>query len=161
MLCLMDFKSIAEYNSIVHKICSKLQFCNQPMDDAEKIEKTLSTFLPTNRQLQQQYCCHNYTKYSALIYDLLQAEKICPVGTSPLSEVHYNSQNTQKKFYGKKFKKNSKGKWNNNRQNYKASKGHNKGKSTQKDNSQDCQRCGCHNHNTRRCHIPRYLVELY
>jgi hypothetical protein len=79
-----------------------------------------------------------------------------------LPEVHYNSQNTQKKFGGKKFKQNFKGKWNNNRQNYKASnKGQNKGKSTKKDNSQVCQRYGCHNHNTRKCHIPTRLVELY
>ena len=71
----MDFKSIAEYNSAVHKICSKLRFCDQPIDDAEKIEKTLSTFLLANRILQQQYRRHKYTKYSDLIYDLLQAEK--------------------------------------------------------------------------------------
>jgi len=46
---IMDFKSVAEYNSVVHKICSKLRFCDQQIDDAEKIEKTLSTFLPANR----------------------------------------------------------------------------------------------------------------
>jgi hypothetical protein len=54
------------------------------------------------------------------------------VGISPLPEVHYNSQNTQKKFGSKKFKHNFKRKWNNIRQNYKASKGHNKGKSLKK-----------------------------
>ena len=86
---------------------------------------------------------------------------MCPVGTSPMPEVHFNIQNNNKKFGGKKFKQNFKGKWNNNRQNYKASKGHNKEKSTQKYNSQVCQRCGCHNHNTRRCHIPGHLVKLY
>ena len=56
LLRLMDLKSIAEYNSAVHKICSKLHFCDQPVNDADKIEKTLSTFLPANRLLQQQYC---------------------------------------------------------------------------------------------------------
>ena len=75
LLHLMDFKSVAEYNSAIHKICSKLRFCDQPIDDAEKIEKTLSTFLPANRLLQQQYRCHNYAKYSDLIHNLLQAEK--------------------------------------------------------------------------------------
>jgi len=35
-----------------------------------------------------------------------------PVDASPLPQIHYNSQNTQKKFGGKKFKKNFKGKWN-------------------------------------------------
>ena len=41
LLHLMDFKSVAEYNSAVHKICSKLHFCNQPVNDAENIEKTI------------------------------------------------------------------------------------------------------------------------
>jgi hypothetical protein len=130
------------------------------------IKKTLSIFLPANR-----YHRHKYTKYSDLTNDLLQAEKhdefltknhkMCIVGASLMPEVHFNVQNNNKKFGGKKFKKNCKEKWNNNRQNYKASKGHKKGKITQKDNSQVCKRCGCHNHNTRRCHIPRHLVELY
>jgi hypothetical protein len=73
LLRLMDFKSIVEYNSAVHKICTKLRFCNQPLDDVEMIEKTLSTFLPANWILQQQYRRHKCTKYSDLIYDLLQA----------------------------------------------------------------------------------------
>jgi hypothetical protein len=49
---LMDFKSVLEYNSVVHKICTKLHFCNKPLDDAEMVEKTLSTFLPANMILQ-------------------------------------------------------------------------------------------------------------
>jgi hypothetical protein len=46
LLRLMDFKSVAEYNSVIHKICTKLRFYNQPLDDAKMIEKTLSTFSP-------------------------------------------------------------------------------------------------------------------
>jgi hypothetical protein len=117
----MDFKSVAEYNSAVHKICTKLHFCNQPLDDAEMIEKTLFTFLPANRMLQLQYRHHKYTKYFDLIYDLLQAEKhdelltknhqMRPVGVAPLSEVHFNAQNNNKRFSGKKSKRNFKGKW--------------------------------------------------
>jgi hypothetical protein len=143
MLHLMDIKFVAEYNSAVHKICSKLQFCNQHIDNAEKIEKILSTFLLANRLLQQQYRRHKYIKYSNLTYDLLQAEKydelltknhlISPRDASPMPEVHFNIQNNNKKFGGKKLKKNFKGKWNKNRQNYMASKGHNKGKGTEKD----------------------------
>uniref|UniRef100_K3Y219 Retrotransposon Copia-like N-terminal domain-containing protein n=1 Tax=Setaria italica TaxID=4555 RepID=K3Y219_SETIT len=96
VLHLMDFKSVAEYNYAVHKICSKLRFCNQPLDDAEMIEKTLSTFLPANRILQQQYRRYNYTKYSDLIYDLFKAEKhdelltknhqLRPMGVAPPPE---------------------------------------------------------------------------
>jgi hypothetical protein len=66
LFCLMDFKSIAEYNSVVHKICSKIQFFDQPLNDAEKMEKMLSTFLPTNRLFQQQYRGHNYANILTL-----------------------------------------------------------------------------------------------
>jgi len=55
LLHLMNFKSVAEYNSDVHKICSKLHFCDQPVNDAKHIVKILSRFLPANRLLQQQY----------------------------------------------------------------------------------------------------------
>jgi hypothetical protein len=113
------------------KICTKLRFCNQPLDDAEMIEKTLSTFLPANRILQQQYRRHKYTKYSDIIYDLLQAKKhdelltknhqMHPVGAAPLPEVHFNAQNINRKFSGKKFKWNLKGKWK--KQNFKKGKG--------------------------------------
>jgi len=174
LLRLMDFKSIAEYNSAVHRICSKLHFCEQPIDDAEKIEKTLSTFLPENRLLQQQYRRHNYAKYSDLIHDLSQAEKhdelltknhqMRPVGAKALPEIFY-TQNNQKKFGGKKFKRNFRGKWNKRNKHFKG-KGFNKGKGIFKnnnsnDNSQVCQKCGCHNHTTKKCHTAKHLVELY
>ena len=71
----MNFKSITEYYSAVLKICCKLQFCDQTIDDAEIVEKTLSTFFPSNRLLQQQYHRHNNAKYSDLIHVLLQVEK--------------------------------------------------------------------------------------
>ena len=111
----MDFKSVGEYNSAVHKICSKLRFCDEPVSDEDLVEKTLFTFLPANRILQQQYWNGKYTKYSSLIHDLAQAEKhdelstknhqMRPSGTAPLPEVHFNVQNN-KKYGGKKNKKN-------------------------------------------------------
>src|SRR5438128_1945580 len=55
LIRLMDFKSVGEYDSAVHKICSKLYFCDEPISNADLIEKTLFTFLPANRLLQQQY----------------------------------------------------------------------------------------------------------
>jgi len=51
-LRLQDFKSVADYNHAVHKICSKLKFCEKEPTDADKIEKTLSTMLPSDRVLQ-------------------------------------------------------------------------------------------------------------
>jgi hypothetical protein len=53
-LRLQDFRFIGEYNHEVHKISSKLRFCGKEPSDAENIEKTLSTMLPSERLLQQQ-----------------------------------------------------------------------------------------------------------
>jgi hypothetical protein len=89
------------------------------------------------------------------------------MGVSPLPEVHYNSRNTQKKFGGKKFKKNFKKKWNNKiKHHYQKNKNSYKGKVTLKKNfhhknSQVCRRCDCHNHITKKSHTTKHLVELY
>jgi hypothetical protein len=59
LLCLQDFKSVADYNHVVHRICSKLKFCEKEPTDTDKIEKTLSAMLSSDRVLQQQYRAHN------------------------------------------------------------------------------------------------------
>jgi hypothetical protein len=101
-LRLQDFKTIDEYNHVVHKICSKLRFCKNEPSEAEKIEKTLSTMLPSERIITQQYREKNFTVYSSLIQTLKQAEKNHeltvwnsnqrPLGTAPLPEVHANEK---------------------------------------------------------------------
>ena len=73
-LRLQDFKSVVDSNHVVHKICSKLKFCEKEPTDADKIEKTLSAMLPSDRVLQQQYQAKNYQVYSQLIHTLAQAE---------------------------------------------------------------------------------------
>ena len=127
-LRLHDFTSVGEYNNEVHKISSKLRFCGKEPTDAEKIEKTLSTMLPSDRILQQQYRARDYQVYSDLIHILLQAEKHdeplvkngsqCPVGSQPLPEVHMNVVNGRKfddGFKGKPSNFNGKRKRNQNR----------------------------------------------
>jgi hypothetical protein len=111
-LRLQDFKSMADYNHVVHRICSKLKFCEKEPTDTDKIEKTLSTILPSDRVLQQQYRAKNYQLYSHLIHTLTQAEKHDelllknhhkrPVGSAPLPEVHnvHKSNRNKKKFNG-------------------------------------------------------------
>ena len=47
-----DFKSVNEYNNAMHKLNSKLKFCEKEPSDVEKIEKILSTMLPTHMILQ-------------------------------------------------------------------------------------------------------------
>jgi hypothetical protein len=173
-LRLQDFKTVGDYNHVVHRIATKLQFCEKTLSDADKIEKTLSTMLPAERILQQQYREKNYTVYSELIQTLLQAEKHHeltvwnskqrPLGSAPLPEVHANAQgkpkfdgsfkNNQKGFHGKiKHRRNKK----------KKSRVSNKGKhSFKKQNDKPiCQKCGCYSHETKKCRTPSHLVDLY
>ncbi|XP_015629521.1 uncharacterized protein [Oryza sativa Japonica Group] len=148
-LRLQDFKTVAEYNRAVHNICSRLKFCEQEPTEAEKIEKTLSTMLPEDRILTQQYRANNFQKHSLLIHTLTQAERHHelslknaqqrPPGSAPLPEVHFNVQNNAKNKKG--FKGNSsnnpknltgKRKRNNNRRKFKSrKKGKGKGKAPQ------------------------------
>jgi hypothetical protein len=49
---LQDFKSIEDYNHVIHKVCAKLRFCEKEPSEDDKIEKTLQTMLPSDRVLQ-------------------------------------------------------------------------------------------------------------
>ena len=168
---LQDFKSIGDYNHAVHKICAKLRFCNKEPDDEEKIEKTISSMLPSDRILQQQYRKNAYTTYPALIHDLLQAEKHDelsmkihrqrPVGSAPLPEVNYaqgktstgpKDQNKNDQGGKRKRKRNKKGK--------KKVQGKEKGNSKAQ-NDTKCRKCGMYKHSTRKCRTPKHLVDLY
>uniref|UniRef100_A0ACD5ZI53 Uncharacterized protein n=1 Tax=Avena sativa TaxID=4498 RepID=A0ACD5ZI53_AVESA len=168
-----DFKSVGDYNHEVHKISSKLRFCEKEPTDAEKIEKTLSTMLPSERLLQQQYRARDYQVYSDLIHILLQAEKHDellakngsqrPIGSQPLPEVHMNVAN------GRKFG----GAFNGNQSNFKGKRKRNRnmkprnsdrGKGTAKpkyDKTKLCDKCGCYTHPTNKCKIPKHLAILY
>lgn len=173
-LRLQDFKSIGDFNHAVHKICSKLRFCEKEPSDADKIEKTLSTMFPADRVLQQQYRARNYQNYTDLIHVLLQAEKHDelllrnhhqrPVGSAPLPEVHHNDQHSKKFNGSKNHPKNFQGKSNqkrNKKRNFRAS---DQGKGNFKpkfDKSKACQKCGCYNHITKKCRTPRHLINLY
>ena len=80
-----------------------MKFCEQEPTEAEKIEKTLSTMLPEDRILTQQYRANNFQKHSLLIHTLTQAERHHelslknaqqrPPGSTPLPEVHFSVQN--------------------------------------------------------------------
>jgi hypothetical protein len=172
-LRLQDFKSVADYNHAVHKICSKLKFCEKEPTDADKIEKTLSTMLPADRVLQQQYRASNYTVYSQLIHTLTQAEKHDellmknhhkrPVGATPLPEVH----NVQNNVKNKKFKGSTSGGPKNKPEKRKFNKkqkpnGKNKQKGEGKSkNDNKCHRCGTYSHFAKDCRTPKHLVALY
>jgi hypothetical protein len=46
-LRLQDFKSVAEYNSALFKISSKLKLCGENITDEDMLERTFSTFHPS------------------------------------------------------------------------------------------------------------------
>jgi hypothetical protein len=161
-LRLQDYKSIRDYNHVVHKICAKLWFCEKEPSDKDKIEKTLTTMLPSDRVLKHQYRAQNYQRYSELIHDLLLAEKHdeftmrnhhqCPIDMAPLPEVNYSSKGKEKtddvklsKNVGK-FKKGKK---------HKHKKNKSKDQSSKKGNKfVKCHHYGGANHITKKCKIP-------
>jgi hypothetical protein len=50
-LRLQDFKSVAEYNSTLVKISSKLKLCGENITDEDMLERTFSRFHPSNMLL--------------------------------------------------------------------------------------------------------------
>jgi len=49
---IQDLKFVNEYNHVMHNLSSELKFCEKEPSNLEKIEKTLSTMLPTQMILQ-------------------------------------------------------------------------------------------------------------
>jgi len=70
-----DYKTVSEYNSALFNIVARLKLCGETVTEAQKLEKTLSTFHATNLLLQQQYRERNFTLYSELVTCLLVAEE--------------------------------------------------------------------------------------
>lgn len=50
-LRLQDFKSVAEYNGELFRISNQLAACGHPVTEEDKLEKTYTTFHPSNRLL--------------------------------------------------------------------------------------------------------------
>ncbi|KAL2254493.1 UNVERIFIED_CONTAM: hypothetical protein Sindi_0244000 [Sesamum indicum] len=96
-LRLQDFKTIAEYNSEMFRIVSKLRLCGEDVTDEQMLEKTFSTFHASNLVLQQQYRERGFKTYSELISCMLVAEEnnqlllnnhhTRPTGSKPLPEI--------------------------------------------------------------------------
>ena len=168
---------MSDYNHAVHRICSKLQFCEKEPTDVDKIEKTLSIMLPSERILQQQYCERHFQVYFELIQTLLEAEKHSelmvwnnqhrPIGSAPLPEVHAYTQNkpksndiSEKNYHqGNSNKGKNKRKCNKKSQNLVSNNGKNISKC--KNDKPVCQKCGCYSHTTKKCCIQSHLVDLY
>ncbi|RLN18478.1 uncharacterized protein C2845_PM02G43700 [Panicum miliaceum] len=166
-----DFKSVDAFNHIVHKISQKLKFREKEHSDLEKIEKTLSTMLPSERLITQQYREKRFTVYANLIRTLRQAEKDHelavwnsqqrPPGTAPLPEIHV-TQKTGRDGSSSHPRNQSGGK----RKKFRKPRGdfNNKGKGISKPNNDKKTayfKCGCHTHLAKKCRTPQHLVDLY
>ncbi|KAL0396682.1 UNVERIFIED_CONTAM: hypothetical protein Scaly_0116600 [Sesamum calycinum] len=79
-LRLQDFKTIAEYNSEMFRIVSKLRLCGEDVTDEQMLEKTFSTFHASNLVLQQQYREQENNQL------LLNNHHTRPTGSKPLPE---------------------------------------------------------------------------
>ena len=159
------------YNHTVHKISQKLKFCEKEPSDLDKIKKTLSTMLPSERLITQQYREKGFTVYANFIQTLRQAEKNHeltiwnsqqrPTGTAPLPEVHV-TQRTARDGSSSHPRNHSGGK----RKNFRKPRGNfNKGKGISKPKSNNgnkaCFKCGCYDHFAKKCKTPQHLVDLY
>lgn len=111
-LRVLDHPTIAGYNSALFCITAQLRVCGQVISDADRIEKTLSTFPAANITFAQQYRQMHFTEYSDLISVMLLAEKndillmqnakARPSGTIPKPETMFTS--TTKKENAPKWK---------------------------------------------------------
>lgn len=115
-----DYKSVEQYNSVLHRIVTFLKLCGEKITDADMIDKTLSTFHANHVNIQRQYHQAKYEKYSELVSVLMEAQgedetlvenhTSRPTGSSAAPEANASSfkkgknQNNQNK--GKNFWKN-------------------------------------------------------
>ncbi|XP_020242682.1 uncharacterized protein LOC109820898 [Asparagus officinalis] len=114
-LRLQDFKSVAEYNSALHNITSRLKLCGEEVSEERMLEKTYTSFHEKDAILMQQYRERKFKKYSELHSTLLMAEQnrelllathnLRPAGSAPLPEAHMFSSQKQKKKHKGKFNK--------------------------------------------------------
>ncbi|KAI5339437.1 hypothetical protein L3X38_018709 [Prunus dulcis] len=149
-----DFKSVSEYNSVMHRITSLMRLCGKNMSEENMLEKTLSTFHASNVLLQQQYRHSGFKKCSELVFYL---------------------------FIHKRGRGGKRGRWQGSRKDHGARSeglGPRSGPSTNSKNASrnkgkaqtshvprnvesTCYRCGAKGHWVPACRTPKHLTDLY
>uniref|UniRef100_A0ACD5WQ77 Uncharacterized protein n=1 Tax=Avena sativa TaxID=4498 RepID=A0ACD5WQ77_AVESA len=159
-----DFKTMGEYNSALHRICTTLQLCGSTTTDQQKIDKTLSTFHPSTIQSSRNYRQEGFTEYAALIDALQVAEaqdnilkknfSAQPFAGGPSHEANAGAYKVRKPIHKRRGKKGKKGPNSSNpTKQQKAGKGEAR--------PQDCFRCGSKTHFSRQCLAPKHVVDAF
>ncbi|CAA7015621.1 unnamed protein product [Microthlaspi erraticum] len=181
---LQDYKSVSEYNSALFKITSKLELCGETITDADKLEKTFSTFHANNVVLQTKYREKGFQRYSQLISCLLVAEQnnellmknhgLRPTGSAPFPEANVTSSNHHGRGYTR-GRGRGRGYGRGRGRDYGRGRGvHFKtptprrkwekkesNKQATHSNVNVCYHCGGKDHWSRTCRTPKHLVDLY
>ncbi|XP_010230117.1 uncharacterized protein LOC104582345 [Brachypodium distachyon] len=153
-----DFRSVGEYNSALHRICTRLRLCGVTVTDSQKIEKTLSTFHPDAVQSSRSYRQANYKEYSELV-DILQVAEahdevlkknvvVQPLGASARPEVQANAFKILKPLKKKRGKRGKKA-------------GKDKKEAKVPKGPHVCFRCGRKSHYSRDCRAPQHVADAY
>lgn len=185
-LCFYNFKSVTEYTTKLYGISSELSWCGRKLTDADKIEKTLTTFNPAERILATQYRRMNHDTFDKLVAVLLLDEKhglllqrnhderrMPPVSDQKRApEVNYGESG----FDSKRHKHRGKARWQPRGGGYKPQwqprtagngQGRNRGKrfdgnrATSKPPRDPCPKCGLRGHWRRDCRTPQFHCDLY
>jgi hypothetical protein len=105
-----DFGSVTAYDSALRRIVSQLKLCDQEITEEEMIEKTSSTFPPSQLMLHRMLRVANYRTYSELISTLSQLEK----DDQKLMRNHYANPTHQRAAASKRKRRRSRRRRSNN-----------------------------------------------
>lgn len=181
-LCFYNFKTVTEYATKLYSITSELSWCGRKLSDADKIEKTLSTFNPAERILATQYRRMNHDTFDKLVAVLLLDEKHGlllqrnhderrlpgnpPGQTQGTPEVNYGDSGNRSHGGKSKFKpfRGSKKEWKQHggkSHRRVGGKGKVHGGRTSKSPRGSCHKCGLEGHWANNCRTPAFHCKLF
>ncbi|XP_051129737.1 uncharacterized protein LOC127250476 [Andrographis paniculata] len=165
-LRLQDFKTVQEYNSAMIKITSQLRHCGENISESDMMEKTFSTFHASNMVLQQQYRergANPFPEANAIqpenpmrgrgqvINQRIDRDRNQNCGRGRANEYSHNHyQNRPRYVPNRRY---------NDRRPYRHQQRINTGRN--KNNDEECTRCGIKGHWAHVCRTASHLAELY